>query len=269
MVAEIIPFARVLSPASRAKGRRSVAKKFKRLERLTTVYVAVADLKPNPWNPNRQSDEDFELLLRSIEDNGFTVPIVVNRDTMQIVDGEHRWRAAQALGMDEIPVVYVDQTIEQQMTATLTHNRARGTEDVGMTAALLRDLQSLGALGAVQDSLNLTDADIALMIDNVNAPDLLAGDDFGDAWVPEKGDVDHASDGSATSMTDAGADAVRKRESALSTARSPEERARAMTENKVYRISLVFNGDEAAIVQAVLGDRPAVRLLELCRSAVA
>jgi ParB/RepB/Spo0J family partition protein len=269
VVAEIIPFARAVSPANRAKGRRVINKNFRRLEQLQVAYAAIADLKPNPWNPNRQSDDDFELLLRSIEDNGFTVPIVVNRDTMTIVDGEHRWRAAQALGMEEIPVVYVDQTIEQQMTATLTHNRARGTEDVGLTAALLRDLQSLGALGAVQDSLNLTDADIALMIDNVNAPDLLAGDDFGDAWVPEKGDADHAGEGSATSMTDDGAQAVRKREDALSQARTPAERARAMEENKVYRISLVFNGEEAAIVQAVLGDRPAVALLELCRAAVA
>lgn len=269
MVAEIIPFARALSPEARRKGRRTVAKNFKKLERLTTRYVAVSDVRPNAWNPNRQSDADFELLLRSIEDNGFTVPIVVNEDTMTIVDGEHRWRAAQVLGMTEIPCVMVDQTTEQQMAATLTHNRAKGTEDLGLTAALLRDLQSLGALGAVQDSLNLTDADITLMLANVNAPDLLAGDDFGDAWVPEKGDGDHAGDGSATSMTDDGAQAVRKREDALSSARTPEERARAMAENKVYRISLVFNGDEAAIVQAVLGDRPAVRLLDLCRSAVA
>lgn len=93
-------------------------------------YVPIDSLKPNDYNPNRQTEEEFELLVRSIIDDGCTVPIVVNRGTNVIVDGEHRWRACAVLGYLNVPVVYVDFTESQRRNATLRYNRARGTEDM-------------------------------------------------------------------------------------------------------------------------------------------
>ena len=92
-------------------------------------YVPIDDLQPNDYNPNRQSEEEFELLVRSIIDDGCTITIVVNKDTNVIVDGEHRWRACAVLGYHHVPVVYVDFTESQKRNATLRYNRARGKED--------------------------------------------------------------------------------------------------------------------------------------------
>lgn len=97
-------------------------------------YVPIGDLKPNDYNPNRQSEEEFELLVRSIIDDGCTIPIVVNRETNVIVDGEHRWRACAVLGYWRVPVVYVDFTESQRRNATLRYNRARGKEDARVAA---------------------------------------------------------------------------------------------------------------------------------------
>lgn len=247
------------------KGRAAVARRFASLERLTITYVPIDSVRPNSYNPNRQSQHELELLLRSIEDNGFTQPIMVRRDTNEIVDGYHRWTAAGMLGLTEVPVVYVDHDDVQARIATLGMNRARGSEEVELTAALMRDLQALGALDTVSDSLLLGDDEIRLLIDNVSAPDVLAGDDFSAAWEPNRSSDDHIADGGATSMTDGGGAAIRAREDALRAARTEQEREQARKDNRVYRVSLVFSGPEADVVQTVLGDRPAVAIVALCQ----
>jgi len=76
--------------------------------------VPVEFLRPNPRNP-RKVFEDSELkeLTQSIRDRGIIQPIVVRPmpntpDAYEIVAGERRWRAAQAAGLHEVPVVIVE-----------------------------------------------------------------------------------------------------------------------------------------------------------------
>src|SRR5690606_944115 len=106
------------SPAHRrfymaVKGRKAIEKKARKLETLSIEYVDVDSVSPNTYNPNRQSEHDFELLVKAMTEDGITQPIIVQRSTRQIVDGEHRWRAAKHLGYTQIPVVFVDMTEEQ------------------------------------------------------------------------------------------------------------------------------------------------------------
>lgn len=128
------------------KGMAAVGKKASALERLVVEYVAVDSIKPNSYNPNRQTERDFELLLLSMKEDGFTQPIVCQRESREIVDGEHRWRAGRHLGLEMVPVVFVDMTMEQMRISTLRHNRARGSEDIDLSTKVLQDLRELGAL---------------------------------------------------------------------------------------------------------------------------
>lgn len=270
------------------KGRKAVAVKARKLEKLVVSYEHPDALEPNPWNPNRQSEQDFELLLRSMEEDGFTQPVVALREGKVIVDGEHRWRAARHLGLDEIPVVYTDMTEEQARIATLRHNRARGSEDVNLAAELLRDLRELGALDQAQEALMLDDTELTRLLDDVPAPDSLAGEEFGSAWVPdanakgaEEAGISDA-DAGVTISEQAGEDGgtqalaattkaqedIRERERRIAAAKTEEERQAAVKEANVYRLSLIFSGDEATIVKRALGSRAAERLVELCRAAV-
>ena len=50
-------------------------------------------LKPNDYNPNKVSEENLQLLIQSIQTNGWTLPIVVRPD-YTIIDGFHRWTVA-------------------------------------------------------------------------------------------------------------------------------------------------------------------------------
>lgn len=278
-----------MAATNKNKGQKAIEKTNSVLERLTVEYVAVGDLRPNAYNPNRQSDHDFELLLRSMREDGFTQPIVCQKDGT--VDGEHRWRAGQALGMAEVPVVYVDMTPEQMRIATLRHNRARGSEDIELAASVLRDLAQLGALDYAQDSLLLDDVELQRLIDDVPAPDALAGEDFSGAWEPTESEggrdaeenagltasgssetvVTHAPGGGFQSQA-ASAEAIeasRKRERDLALAKTAEEKDRINAEaQSFHRLMLLFHGDQAVLVQTVLGGKAADKLVDVLREFV-
>lgn len=73
--------------------------------------VPTATLVPNPRNPRRHFDEgDLAGLSASIRTHGVVQPILVRpkdgeEGRFEIVAGERRWRAAQAAGLREVPVV--------------------------------------------------------------------------------------------------------------------------------------------------------------------
>lgn len=254
--------------------KKAIEKANQKLDVLEIEYVALTAITPNEYNPNRQSDHDYELLQRSIREDGFTQPVIAHRETKQIVDGEHRWRAAHSLGMDTIPVVYVDMTAEQMRISTLRHNRARGSEDVDMSAAVLRDLRELGALDWAQDSLMLDDSEMNRLLDDIPAPEALEGEEFSEAWEPvaARTSVADVAAGSATNydvtMTPEAAAAQREMRKQIEKAETEAQRQQIRKEADLYRITVVFQGEQAALVRTVLGeDEPAVKLLELCRAA--
>lgn len=93
---------------------------------LNIDYVNVDEIYPNDYNPNTHDADSFDLLIKSILYFGFTQPIVVNRENMQIVDGENRYRAACVIGYQMVPVCFVDFDEEKLKYATIMHNMARG-----------------------------------------------------------------------------------------------------------------------------------------------
>ena len=269
-----------VSEKIKRKGRKTVDKKNKVLESLDIQYINVNDIHPNEWNPNRQSEHDFELLLKSMREDGFTQPVVAiktDEGLIKIVDGEHRWRAAHTLGFDEIPVVITPMTEEQAKIATLRHNRARGSEDVDLTAELLRDLEKLGALDWAQDSLMMDDTEIQKMLEDIPAPEALAADEYTEAWEP--GEMSGAQEDAGTSTREIqGASGVtvaaasiasierqRERERQIAEAKTAEERQALKKDNDIFRLYLTFTGDEATLVKQILGEQAAEKLIEMCK----
>ncbi|MBM2814417.1 MAG: ParB/RepB/Spo0J family partition protein [Ignavibacteria bacterium] len=262
------------------KGKKEIEKKNVSLQELAIEYVSIDSIKPNNYNPNRQSEHDFELLVKSMEEDGFTQPIIVQKTTKMIVDGEHRWRAATVLGYKEIPVVYVDMTPEQMRIATLRHNRARGSEDMELSVQVLRDLQELGALDWAQDSLMLTDEEVNRLLEDIPVPEALANDDYSQSWEPsELSDEDNQITNTTSRQVDGtthggemitaastkAVETIKERQALIQIAKNEEEREMARQQTKLYRVSLIFANEEAEIIEKVLGKEPALKLLELCK----
>jgi ParB/RepB/Spo0J family partition protein len=252
------------------KGKAVVEKKNAALGELKIEYVEPGAITPNAYNPNRQNTHEFDLLCKSIEEDGFTQPVLVGSDG-HIVDGEHRWRAAQHLGLSSIPIVRVPMDSAQARIATLRHNRARGSEDLELSVAVLRDLEQLGALDWAADSLDLSDDELNRLLEDVPAPEALAAEEFSPAWEPGKSSAHQGEEvavGNATvSSTPAALSQAREHESRLRDAKTEQEREAIQRDRTVYRVALSFSGDEAVIVKRVLGESPAEALLRMCQAA--
>lgn len=285
----------VIAKAAIKKGKKAIEKKNEVLTTLKIAYVPVSAVTPNDYNPNRQSEHDFALLCKSIEEDGFTQPVVGVADPSDpvvlepdgaamkyisgkviIVDGEHRWRAASELGMTEIPVVVTPMTVAQARISTLRHNRARGSEDIELTAALLADLRELGALDWAQDSLQMDDLELQRLLDDVPAPEALAAKEFTASWDPTRGtsgspdtvsEMHQVDEHQAVSMTPAAIQEVRRAEVRMQDAKTEEDKTAARRDVDTYRLVAVFAGDEAGVVRKILGNSPAAKILELCQAA--
>ena len=90
--------------------------------------VPTAFLDPNPHQPRRPIEApDVEQLAASIREHGVLQPIIVRThgDRYQIIAGERRFRAAQALGLAEVPVVIRDVADNQLLELALVENLQR------------------------------------------------------------------------------------------------------------------------------------------------
>jgi ParB/RepB/Spo0J family partition protein len=226
-----------------------------RLERLAVDYVPIDAVHPNAYNPNRQAEHEFSLLIASMRDDGFTQPVIALRKGGEIVDGEHRWRAAHAIGYKTIPVVYVDMTPEQMRVATLRHNRARGSEDAELAAVLLSDLQKLVPTEDMAVSLGLSVSEIDQLVA-----------DFSDPQVLEDASVLAAeASGDTSAIQDARRDAATR----LDGQREAERVGSLGADNDIYRVILTLTNAEAIDVRAVLEPDPSSNLLAICREEAA
>jgi len=70
------------------------------------VQAPTSSLRPNPANVRTHSKKQIRQIERSIQEFGFTAPIVVD-ETSTILSGHGRWFAAQNLGLTHVPVIKV------------------------------------------------------------------------------------------------------------------------------------------------------------------
>lgn len=95
----------------------------------------------NDYNPNSVAPPEMKLLKLSIEEDGYTQPIVTyfDGDKYIIVDGFHRYRCAKEyFKLDKVPIVVINKDIDERMASTIRHNRARGTHAIkGMSDIVL------------------------------------------------------------------------------------------------------------------------------------
>lgn len=70
--------------------------------------MLLSDLKENPKNPNKHSNEQLNRLIKIFECYGIRHPIIVSNQSGLIVVGHGRKKAAEKLNLDKFPVVYQD-----------------------------------------------------------------------------------------------------------------------------------------------------------------
>jgi len=85
-------------------------------------------LQPNPFQPRGKiKTEDIQELAKSIKAYGVIEPIVIAQTPAgyQIIAGERRWRAAQLVGLEEVPVHIKKTTPKGMLEMALVENVQR------------------------------------------------------------------------------------------------------------------------------------------------
>ena len=150
------------------------------------------DLKPYPNNP-RDNDDAVDAVAKSIREFGFRQPIVVDGDGV-IICGHTRWKAAQKLGLEKVPVhVAKDLTPEQIKAYRIADNQTASLAEWNyeLLPIELADLQAcnydLGLLGFDADDLaELLDPGVKDGLcdpDEIPAPPDAATTQPGDLWI--------------------------------------------------------------------------------------
>jgi len=102
--------------------------------------VLIDNLRPDPANPRRISDDELDALTRSLRAFGFVQPVLARREDRTVIGGHQRLVAARRLGLETVPVTWLDITADQARLLGLALNRISGTWDEQLLARLLGDL---------------------------------------------------------------------------------------------------------------------------------
>lgn len=79
------------------------------------IYKTLDQIMPYERNP-RNNDEAIDKVANSIQEFGFKVPIIIDAAGV-IVCGHTRYKAAQQLGLEEVPCIMADDLTPYQISA--------------------------------------------------------------------------------------------------------------------------------------------------------
>lgn len=112
-------------------------------------------VEKNDYNPNSVAPPEMRLLITSIEEDGYTMPVVTSPEDglFRIVDGFHRRQSEERSAKisestyGRLPVTFIREAqrgLNNRMAATVRHNRARGVHDIDRMSSIVRELISMG-----------------------------------------------------------------------------------------------------------------------------
>lgn len=188
---------------------RSVLREFSPFQSEPVDYVewvSTDDVQANDYNPNSVAPPEMELLRLSIMADGYTQPIVTNREDghREVVDGFHRNRVARECEdvgervKGYLPVVQIRGDRggrPDRMASTIRHNRARGKHQVIAMSEIVLELKRRNWSDAkVAKELGM-DADEVLRLTQITGlAQAFQDDEFSMAWEAELGGQDDLDD---------------------------------------------------------------------------
>ncbi|HGY3716262.1 TPA: IbrB-like domain-containing protein [Citrobacter gillenii] len=157
------------------------------------LWVESKNITPNDYNPNNVAPPEKKLLLKSIEADGFTQPIVVVHSAekeYEIIDGFHRHELGKSKPSLKsrlkgyLPVTCLQRERHERMAATIRHNRARGRHQIHAMSEIVRELSLLGwSEEKIGKDLGM-DSDEVLRLKQINGlQELFADRRFSKAWT--------------------------------------------------------------------------------------
>ena len=107
------------------------------------VWADIADLVPWDQNP-RDNKSAIKVVADSIQRFGFASPIVARQADGMVIAGHTRLEAAKSLGLDRVPVRYLDLSLEDAKMLALADNKLGEIADWDndMLASIIQDFRA-------------------------------------------------------------------------------------------------------------------------------
>lgn len=118
-------------------------------------WVNCEGVVANDYNPNSVAPPEMELLRHSINNDGYTQPVVTwmskEKNMREVIDGFHRTRVCKELDdvnkrvHGHLPVVTIqdkNNSKNDRMASTIRHNRARGKHNVTAMSDIVMELKN-------------------------------------------------------------------------------------------------------------------------------
>ena len=136
--------------------------------------IKIEELKPYENNAKEHPDYQVKQIARSIQEFGFNDPIAVSNGI--IVEGHGRLLAAQKLGIEDVPVIRLDElTDEQRKAYTLIHNQLTLNSDFDLEI-LSKELESITDIDMSEFDFDI-DLDEIQSVNDVSETDGYYGDE--------------------------------------------------------------------------------------------
>ena len=127
----------------------------KKAPQMTQLMIPLKDIRPNPYQPRKFFDEEkLNELAQSIKEHGIFQPLILKKSIQgyEIVAGERRYRAANIVGLEEVPAILVEFSDNQMMEIALLENLQREN---------LTAIEEATAYKKLQETLGLTQEELA------------------------------------------------------------------------------------------------------------
>lgn len=156
----------------------------------------------NDYNPNSVAPPEMELLHTSIQEDGYTQPIVVwqHDGIYEVVDGFHRNRVGKEYADIKerihgyLPVVVINNDREDKgdrIASTIRHNRARGKHKVEAMSDIVLDLKKRNWSDAkIAKELGMEADEVLRLAQIQGLAEMFADREFSQAWESDYDDVE-------------------------------------------------------------------------------
>lgn len=157
-------------------------------------WVPAETVFANDYNPNSVAPPEMELLKTSIEADGYTQPIVGNKegDNIVVVDGFHRHRVGKEckkvrervqgyLPVVQIRAEQVDRS--ERIASTIRHNRARGKHKVEAMSDIVIELKKRNwSNEKIAKNLGMDADEILRLCQITGLQEAFSDEQFSQAW---------------------------------------------------------------------------------------
>lgn len=158
------------------------------------IWVKAGSVEANDYNPNKVAPPEMKLLEISIDQDGYTQPIVAypENGNYTVVDGFHRHRVGKeskkvqkrVKGYLPVTIIRPDrEAYEDRIAATIRHNRARGKHQIQAMSEIVQELARRNWTDAkIARELGM-DADEVLRLKQISGlAEMFADREFSEAW---------------------------------------------------------------------------------------